>query len=277
MEGLHSQPQHNGCDGVILQYVEKTGRCKVKLLSCGRVLAVRPANLRLRAVNPDRTPASEPASESAGAVLTQLLAKTVFIAGLPDEHSMRVFCGQFGAVLGVTIFQKSAKFKSWAFVTFGTLDDANKAIRMGLINAGIRGTKTVKLQSGAETWEAAVQIRGSVDVGAKKARELAAHAARVSVLASDATASSEEEEEDPAGEAQAEAEAEAEGGNRQRGAARSNARRGHCGRRGPVDHRCRCQWRWLWRDGKDVWHRPFPDSHRRAWQRSWQHVRPMAD
>jgi hypothetical protein len=49
VEGLKSQPEHNGCDAVVLRHVEKTGRCQVKLLGCGRVLAVRPANLRPRA------------------------------------------------------------------------------------------------------------------------------------------------------------------------------------------------------------------------------------
>jgi hypothetical protein len=59
----------------------------------------------------------QPQSERAGAVLTQLLAKTVFVAGLPDEHSVRAFCGRFGAVLGVTVVQSSSKSKPWAFVT----------------------------------------------------------------------------------------------------------------------------------------------------------------
>jgi hypothetical protein len=54
------------------------------------------------------------------------------------------------------------------------------------------------LQSGAATWEATVQIKGAVEVGAKKFRVLAAHAARVSVLVSesDSTTSSEEEDEE---------------------------------------------------------------------------------
>ena len=47
IEGLKSQPEHNGCDGVVLQHIESAGRCKVKMLSCGWVLSVRSENLRL--------------------------------------------------------------------------------------------------------------------------------------------------------------------------------------------------------------------------------------
>lgn len=64
---LNSQPEHNGADGVVLQVVSKTGRRKVKLLDCGRVLGVRPANLRLRAA---RATAAELALCSASAAKT---------------------------------------------------------------------------------------------------------------------------------------------------------------------------------------------------------------
>ena len=147
----------------------------------------------------ERAADGEP-QESAGAVLSELLAKTIHISGLPDEGAVREFCEQFGAILGVTMVQKNHRgtsaAKSWAFVTFEASDDADEAICKGL-SAAVPGKEMiVTLQSSEATWEATVHITGAVDVGATRSRELAAHAARVAVLLSGPTVSSEEEEEE---------------------------------------------------------------------------------
>ena len=138
----------------------------------------------------------QPEMDSAGAVLAELLAKTICITGLPTESAVREFCNRFGAVLGVTMVHKSSKSKSWAFVTFVFVDDAGEAIRVGR-SAIVPGKEiVVTLHISATTREVTVQIKGAADAGAKKSRKLAAHVARVSLLTSGPIVSSEEEVEE---------------------------------------------------------------------------------
>ena len=137
--------------------------------------------------------------ESAGSVLSDLVAKTIHVVGLPDEDTVRNFCERFGALLGVTMVQKSSKRKSWAFVTFEAVDDAERAICMGL-SAAVPGKEiVVTLESKTSTWDATVLIKGADEVEAKRSRELAAHATRVAVLLSGPAISSSDEDEDEDG------------------------------------------------------------------------------
>ena len=134
--------------------------------------------------------------DSAGSVLSDLVAKTIHVTGLPDEGSVRNFCEQFGALLGVTMVQKNLKRKSWAFVTFEAVDDAERAICMGL-SAAVPGKEiVVTLESKTSTWDATVLIKGADEVEAKRSRELAAHAPRVVVLVCGPAISSSDEDED---------------------------------------------------------------------------------
>jgi hypothetical protein len=140
-----------------------------------------------------------PQPQSAGGVLTELLAKTVFVAGLPDEHSVREFCAsQFGMVLGVTMVEKLPKSKSWAFVTFENEDDAEEAICAGL-SAAVPGREIVVTLESVEpsktTFDVTLRIESAVEVGTRKVGQLAAHATRMSVLIAGPMVSSEEEQE----------------------------------------------------------------------------------
>ena len=135
--------------------------------------------------------AGQPQSQgNAGSVLTELLAKTICLTGLPDEHSVREFCGQFGSVLGVSMF------KSW-FVTFEKADAANECISMGVAALTVPGEEiVVTLQSSTKTWDATLKIISAGEAEAKQAKQLAAHSARMAVLVMDACISSEDKGEE---------------------------------------------------------------------------------
>jgi putative flavoprotein involved in K+ transport len=115
-----------------------------------------------------------PSDNSAGLVLSGLVDKTLFVLGLADEKSVREFCGEFGAVLAVTMVQKPppAQHRSWAFVTFLSTEAADAAFDAA------QGGK------GAAAGGATVRIKGAAEVGEGKFRELAAHTARASALVS---------------------------------------------------------------------------------------------
>ena len=140
-------------------------------------------------LKPSPTDGVDEKEENAGSILTELMAKTICLTELPDEGSVREFCGQFGTVLGATMF------KSW-FVTFDAVDAADNAICMGL-SAAVPGKEiVVTLQSSSKSWDATLQITAAAQVEKKRAKQLAAHLARMAVLASGPTISSEEEDEE---------------------------------------------------------------------------------
>ena len=151
-----------------------------------------------RGTGPTSPSADGATAGSAGAVLTELLAKTICVTGLPDQDTVIAFCKGFGPVLGVSMFQNSKRrSKSWAFVTLANAEDAEKAVLMGL-RALVPGKQiVVSLQSSnGSTWDALVQIENAADVGVRKSRELGKHTASVSALGSGPTLSSSEEEEE---------------------------------------------------------------------------------
>lgn len=54
VKGLKGAPEHNGCIGQLLEFVEEKGRWQIKLSNNGLVLGVKPANLDfVRAPEPD--------------------------------------------------------------------------------------------------------------------------------------------------------------------------------------------------------------------------------
>ena len=138
--------------------------------------------------------------EGVAEVLSAVLAKTIFIAGPPNERCVREFCGRFGSIVEVTMAHEAPKSKQWAFVSFTAAEDAEAAIDAAATCGKPKNPKKSSKKSAIPKWEATVQIKAAAkdlrDLmwGLQMSKELAAHVARVSVLMPDPAVSKQEED-----------------------------------------------------------------------------------